>query len=107
MSEQAQTSAQLTPAALVTQLEALSKKWVQEHGGKPNHNPWLQSQLLIQPLILELKAKDAVITPEIYEKVQALPETSPVINPDYVPEKEPNFRPQATAQNSGPLNAGS
>lgn len=92
---------------LIVQLESLGKTWIQGFSGKQNHNPYLQVQRMIQPIVQKLKMPNAAITDKIVEDIKALPDHPPVINPDYVPELQPEkSQPQATPANSGLKNAG-
>ena len=94
-----------TPATLVAQLKQKANDWCAKYSGKVNYNPHIHVAQKITPLITELTAKDATVTPQILAKVAALPDELPVINPDYKPEVTGIGKPVATAAAVGAQNA--
>ena len=72
-----------TVAEALARLEALSQKWVENHAGEPNHNPFVRVAEMISPIVEAIK-KSNQVTYQQAIAIQALPEESPVINPDFV-----------------------
>jgi len=90
---------------VLKQLQSKHEGWISKFGGKSNYNPHLESKKLITPLINQLKADKAVVTPQILAAVAALPAEPAAINPNYRPEVLPSQKPVPSVSAVGEKNA--
>ena len=80
-----------------------ANSWINKFSGKVNHNPYLRVQQKIQPIVDQLCAKDAQVTPQIMAAIAALPDEPAVVNPAGVPAPVAD-KPVATPASVGAKN---
>jgi len=82
--------------AALDSLAKVEQAWL-DSAGQPNHNPFLRIAQLITPLRNTITAAK-VVADDVKKAIAALPPTSPVINPNFVPEVTVRNPVIATAQ---------